>query len=143
MLDFAFNPILKPTELFEWLVADPTVVVVGKEVQMFANEVFHGVLHFSADSSSPTNFTKQRTIIPFPGSVRPYVYVEDNMLYLFYEQYQLPLFRTSHIELRKAEILLDAFGHAVFEWEVASTTILIPDLEWEKIGTLLSLFLLM
>ena len=135
VLDFTFNPILKPTELFEWLVADPTVITIGNEIHMFANEVFHGILHFTANPASPTNFTKQDTIIPFPGSVRPYAHLEEDTLYLFFEQYQLPLFRTSHIMLRKAKVFIDLSGHAVLDWEKSSITILVPELEWEKIGT--------
>jgi len=135
VLDFVNNPILQPTEVFEWLIADPTVVLVGRQIHMFTNEVFHGILHFTADTNMPTNFTKQGTVIPFPGSSRPYALVEDDTIFIFYEQYQLPLFRTSHIMLRKGKIIIDDLGYATFHWEMTSTTILVPELEWEKIGT--------
>ena len=135
VLDFVNNPILQPTEVFEWLLADPTVLIVGRQLHIFANEVFHGILHFTADLAIPTNFTKQDNVIPFPGSTRPYALVEDDTIYLFYEQYQLPVFRTSHIMLRKGKIMIDTLGYATFNWEMASTTVLVPELEWEKIGT--------
>ena len=105
--DYVENPIVEPTELFEWLVADPTVIVVEDEIHMFANEVFHGILHYKASVNEPTNFTKQSTIIGLPGSVRPYAYLQDKMVYLFYEQYQLPIFQDSQIMMRIGRIHVD------------------------------------
>ena len=69
VLDYRENPILKPTELLEWLLGDPTVVLIEEtqEIHMFVNEVFHGILHFSADYSQPTDFTKQAEWRPLIG----------------------------------------------------------------------------
>ena len=112
VLDYRNNPILRPTELLEWLVGDPTVVLIEEtqEIHMFLNEVFHGILHFSANYSHPTEFTKQGAVIGLPGSVRPYVLREGDRLHLYYEQYHLPLYRSSSIMLRTANIIIKQTG---------------------------------
>ena len=43
------------------------------KVHMFVNEVFHGILHYSAHWSEPAVFSKQGPVIPVPGAVR-YIY---------------------------------------------------------------------
>ena len=40
------------------------------KVHMFVNEVFHGILHYSARWSEPAVFSKQGPVIPVPGAVR-------------------------------------------------------------------------
>ena len=61
-----------PTDLLEWLLGDPTVVLFEQqdELHMFVNEVFHGIIHYSANYSDPVNFEKQGSVIPDAGSVR-------------------------------------------------------------------------
>ena len=72
VLDYRHNPILVPTDLLEWLLGDPTVVLFEQqdELHMFVNEVFHGIIHYSANYSDPVNFEKQGSVIPDAGSVR-------------------------------------------------------------------------
>ena len=72
VLDYRHNPILVPTDLLEWLLGDPTVVLFEQEdeLHMFVNEVFHGIIHYSAKYSDPVNFEKHGPIIPDAGSVR-------------------------------------------------------------------------
>jgi len=101
---------------------------------MFANEVFHGILHFTAPLDSPTNFTKHDTVIAFPGSVRPSVLLVGSTLHLYYEQYQLPLFRSSAIMLRTARIIMEG-ETLVFSWEADSLQVFRPELAWEKEGS--------
>ena len=40
------------------------------KVHMFVNEVFHGILHYTARWSEPAVFSKQGPVIPVPGAVR-------------------------------------------------------------------------
>ena len=77
---------------------------------MFLNEVFHGILHFSANYTEPSEYKKEGTVIPFPGAVRPYVLREGDRLYLYYEQYHLPLYRRSSIMVRTADIVIKQTG---------------------------------
>ena len=72
VLDYKDNPILKPSDLLEWILGDPTVVLFDEEneLHMFVNEIFHGILHFKAQFSDPTNFIKQESVIQDAGSVR-------------------------------------------------------------------------
>ena len=53
---------------------------------------------------------KQGTVIGLPGSVRPYVIRVGERLHLYYEQYHLPLYRTSSIMLRTANIIIKETG---------------------------------
>ena len=71
--DYAANPILKTTDLGEWLLGDPTLIVVNSTLHLFANEVFHGIVHYSAPLSTPEVFTKLGHVGWFPGSQRPSV----------------------------------------------------------------------
>ena len=72
VLDYRHNPILVPTDLLEWLLGDPTVVLFEPEdeLHMFVNEVFHGIIHYSTNYSDPFNFEKKGPVIPDAGSVR-------------------------------------------------------------------------
>ena len=68
--DWHANPILEAQGVAEWIIGDPTTVLLGGSaagettcatggnIHMFANEIFHGILHFVAPACSPTNFTK-------------------------------------------------------------------------------------
>ena len=40
------------------------------ELHMFANEIFHGILHFSANYNDPFNFQQVGVVIPDAGAVR-------------------------------------------------------------------------
>merc|ERR1712227_25585 len=67
ILDYRENPILRATDILEWILGDPTIVLLtGEEkleksedqeevgeLHMFANEIFHGILHFSANYNDP------------------------------------------------------------------------------------------
>ena len=112
VFDYRNNPILRPTELLEWLMGDPTVVMIEErqELHLFLNEVFHGILHFSGDLMEPTELRKQGTVIGFPGAVRPYVLRLGDRLHLYYEQYHPPLYRASSIMLRSANIIIKETG---------------------------------
>ena len=112
VFDYRNNPILRPTEALEWLMGDPTVLLIEErqELHMFLNEVFHGILHFSANYTEPSEYKKEGTVIPFPGAVRPYVLREGDKLYLYYEQYHLPLYRRSSIMVRTADIVIKETG---------------------------------
>ena len=112
VLDYRNNPILRPTEPFEWLMGDPTVVLIEEkeELHIFLNEVFHGILHFTGNYSQPTELWKEGTVIAFPGAVRPYVLRDGDRLHLYYEQYHLPLYRRSSIMLRTARIIIRETG---------------------------------
>jgi hypothetical protein len=134
--DYSGNPILTPPDKHEWLLGDPTIISLGNEIHMFANEVFHGIIHLVANKENPTEFTKVDGIVNLPGSVRPYAFISEpeNKLFLFYEQYEFPLYKSSKILLRTASInIID--GHASFDWQKELTEILEPELDWEKIGT--------
>ena len=78
VLDYRHNPILVPTDLLEWLLGDPTVVLFEQEneLHMFVNEVFHGIIHYSANYSDPVNFEKHGPIIPDAGSVRSLTHLD-------------------------------------------------------------------
>ena len=78
VLDYRHNPILVPTDLLEWLLGDPTVVLFEQEddLHMFVNEVFHGIIHYSANYSDPFNFEKHESVIPDAGSVRSMTHCE-------------------------------------------------------------------
>jgi len=131
VFDSASNPILEPPGLLEWILVDPAVIQLGDQIHMFANEVFHGILHFTAPLNSPTNFTKLNTVIAFPGCVRPSILLVGSTLHLYYEQYQLPLFRSSAIMLRTARLIMEG-ETLVLGWEADSVQILRPELAWEK-----------
>jgi len=129
--DFIHNPILQPHGFGEWLLGDPTVIIVNDTIHLWANTVFHGILHYIATVEQPTQFKQIKTTISYPGAVRSYAYhnKENNSVYLFYEQYTLlSLFRNSKI--RMIETKLD--GH--WNWS-RPIDILKPTLDWEKIGT--------
>ena len=68
--DWAINPILSPTEKGEWILGDPTVVQIGEKLHLFANEVFHGILHLEAPLDDPTAFTRVGYAVRDPGSMR-------------------------------------------------------------------------
>ena len=133
VLDFASNPILRPTELGEWILGDPSVLRIGEHLHMFCNEVVHGILHFTASPSSPTSFTRAGSAVALPGAVRPYALLEEDTLHLYYEQYELPLFHTSKLMLRSASVSISSSGEATFVWR-PSQTILRPELSWEREG---------
>lgn len=104
--DSTLNPILQATDNFEWILGDPTVCQLGEEIHMFANEVFHGIVHYTASTSSPLDFTQVGYAVHLPGSVRPYCYHAQNesMLYVFYEQYEFPLYHSSKIMVKTATV---------------------------------------
>ena len=86
VLDYRHNPILVPTDLLEWLLGDPTVVLCEQEeeLHMFVNEVFHGIIHYSANYSDPVNFEKQGSIIPDAGSVRSLTHL---ICWMYFREY--------------------------------------------------------
>ena len=138
VFDFSGNPILRPPDKHEWLLGDPTIINIGNEIHMFANEVFHGIIHLVAPLDSPTEFTKVDGIVNLPGALRAYSFFDEaaSLLYLFYEQYDFPLYKSSRILLRTALTSIDQAGHVTFTWNsVPPTTILQPELSWEQIGT--------
>jgi len=42
------NPILKPSGVGEWILGDPAVLLIGDEIHLWGNEVFHGINHYVA-----------------------------------------------------------------------------------------------
>jgi len=89
--DYSLNPFLLPSDLFEWILGDPTILDISGSRYVFANEVFHGVISYvrSVDSQGEFQYTKLGSAVGKPGAVRPYCYVEGGVLYLFWEQYTL------------------------------------------------------
>jgi hypothetical protein len=132
--DHRDNPLLRPTELAEWILGDPTVIQLGAEVHRVCNEVFHGILHFTAPADAPFKFDKHGVAIARPGAVRPYVMAVGDTLYLYYEQYQLPSFHTSVLMLRTAQVSISGSGVASLGWEADSLVMLRPELSWEMVG---------
>lgn len=128
--DYEGNPILMPSELGEWLLGDPTLLQLGDELHLWGNEVFHGILHFSAKLTDVTNFTKVETSVRLPGANRAYAHFDAarNTVILFYEQYYPPLFRSSKIQWVESKV------DGTWKWS-APTVALEPTLEWEMIGT--------
>ena len=91
--DSTANPILSPSERGEWILGDPTVVQIGDTLHMWANEVFHGILHYTNNESAidPTRFREavgSAAAVRLPGAMRPYAYfdADANVVALFYEQ---------------------------------------------------------
>lgn len=136
--DYSCNPILTATDNFEWILGDPTIVKLGDEIHMFANEVFHGIIHYTASIHSPMEFHQVDSAVSIPGSVRPYAFYaeNENTLYLYYEQYEFPLYHSSNILLKTA-VVSDSDGDNKYDisWNHDATVLLEPTLDWEKIGT--------
>lgn len=137
--DYKTNPILSPVDKFEWVLGDPTVLVLGNQIHMFANEVFHGINHFVASINNPESFTFVDYVTKLPGSARPYVYYDEsaNSVILFYEQYEFPFYNASAIVFREAvPDDVDGDGSYTLRWRSGPPTeILSPELPWETIGT--------
>jgi hypothetical protein len=135
--DFAGNPILKPagsTGIGEWVLGDPTVVLINSTIHMWANEEIHGVLHYTADAADPTKFSLLGETVAKPGANRPYAYYdqEKNSVVLFYEQYTASaLFKAS-----KLVWIESISGPQGGSWKWTSPKVALePTLPWEKIGT--------
>ena len=88
---------MKPSGIGEWILGDPAVLKIGDEIHLWGNEVFHGINHYVSHVSDPMNFTKLEESVILPGAVRATALIEDGKVILFYEQYELPLFRKSKI----------------------------------------------
>lgn len=126
--DWSGNPILTPDAFwFEWILGDPTAIAVDGDVHLFANTVFHGIVHYVADAKTPTSFDRVGTAVWFPGSVRPYAFVRNETAYLFYEQYAFPTYRSSRIMMTSSRV-------GEWKWSRARE-VLKPELSWETIGT--------
>lgn len=132
--DLKSNPILRPTELGEWILGDPTVVQIGSTLHLWANEIFHGIQHYTAPVGSPFEFTHLETSVMWPGADRAYAYFDESTktVVLYYEQYEPPLFNTAKLFWREST----AAGPAGGKWEWSKATLALePTLPWEMVGT--------
>lgn len=84
--DYTGNPFLRP-QTGEWLIGDPTVLQIGDELHLWANEVFHGIMHYVAPMSDPFSFELLEESVILPGAVRGHAMINDGKVVLFYEQY--------------------------------------------------------
>ena len=90
--DLSSNPFLSPTDTFEWILGDPSILdFPSGDRYVLANEIFHGIIVYKRDSQSEGEFSyiKVSPAVKKPGAVRPYCFVEDGIVYLFWEQYTL------------------------------------------------------
>lgn len=117
-VDYADNPLIEPPRP-EFLLGDPAILTPSEgpdgQWHMFANTLL-GIHHFV----SPDGIGWTRTGKMFPG-FRACVHKEDDTYFLFYELFNVPLFR-SHVALRTSKDLE--------RWSAAAT-LLEPDLPWE------------
>eukprot|EP00435_Cladocopium_sp_Y103_P026035 s128_g6.t1 len=136
--DWSLNPIIEAPGL-NWIVGDPTVLQVDKEIIMFTNGALGGIQRYVAQTTDPTFFEDRPPALIKFGTVRPYIFHDQasNTVTLFYEklgmtnevdlQYSAPLlFQASYIAARQAK---------VGEWKFGRPKkILLPTLDWEKEG---------
>eukprot|EP00928_Gymnodinium_smaydae_P023407 TRINITY_DN19333_c0_g1_i1.p1 TRINITY_DN19333_c0_g1~~TRINITY_DN19333_c0_g1_i1.p1 ORF type:complete len:172 (-),score=12.38 TRINITY_DN19333_c0_g1_i1:37-552(-) len=69
--DYLGNPILSASGL-DWILGDPTVLLINGEVHMWTNTLLTGILHYKASASSPLSFERLGTAVPYPGAVRAF-----------------------------------------------------------------------
>ena len=53
--DLKTNPILTPSDRFEWILGDPTILDIGDRRYVLANEIFHGIIVYRQSSDSQLN----------------------------------------------------------------------------------------
>ena len=94
--DYKNNPIIKP---IDWIAGDPTSIIIDNNIHVWANSGISGIYHYIADVNQPWNLVYHDHTILFPGAVRPFVLVDDDIVYLFYEQYKPPFFSKSEINM--------------------------------------------
>ena len=128
--DYALNPILKPRHFAEWIIGDPTVIIYNNEIHLWANEIFHGITHYSAPLNDVFNFTQVERTVPYPGATRPFVLKTNESIILYFEQYTLcSLYRASHLMYIEAKPSTGGWN-----WS-HPRQVLKPLYRWEKIGT--------
>ncbi|GMI45739.1 hypothetical protein TrCOL_g13461 [Triparma columacea] len=130
--DLSSNPFLTPTDTFEWILGDPSILdVPNGDRYVLANEIFHGIIVYKRDSQEEGEFTyiKVSPAVKKPGAVRPYCFVEDGVVYLFWEQYTLRSFYANSVMMMKTGSVSE---DGVLEWNKDETVVLEPELPWEK-----------
>lgn len=114
------NPLVEPIKP-DWMVADPSVltpdITPDGKWHMFANAIIQGIQHFVSDDGIHWQRVAKKLFI----GIRPYVFFEDNLYYLFYEKPDS--IRSSVIALRVSPDLVN--------WSDAKV-ILKPEYGWEK-----------
>jgi len=118
--DHPQNPLVEPIKP-DWMVADPSVLTPDKtpdgKWHMFANAIIQGIQHFVSDDGISWQRVAKKLFI----GIRPYVFLENGIYYLFYEK---PVtLRSSAIALRKSEDLV--------HWSEACV-VCSPELKWES-----------
>lgn len=127
--DWSLNPIIEAPGLLNWIVGDPAVIQVDKEIIMFTNGALGGIQRYVAQTTDPTFFEDRPPALIKFGTVRPYIFHDQasNTVTLFYEQYSAPLlFQASYIAARQATVGKWRFGRP--------KKVLLPTLDWEKEG---------
>jgi predicted GH43/DUF377 family glycosyl hydrolase len=117
-VDHPENPLIAPP-FPEFLLGDPSVVPPGQSPDelwhMFANTL-RGIHHFT--SVDGVHWRRRARV--FPG-MRAFVYREEDLYYLFYEEFSLPMFR-SHLSVRTSSDLR--------HWSEGAV-VLEAELDWE------------
>lgn len=118
--DHPENPLIAPP-FPEFLLGDPTVVLPADGPDglwhMFANTLT-GIYHFT--SSDGVHWRRLGRAF---GGMRAFVFKEDGVFHLFYEEFSVPMFR-SHVSVRTSGDLR--------EWSERSV-VLEPSYEWERV----------
>lgn len=85
--DWSLNPIIEAPGLLNWIVGDPTVIQVEKEIIMFTNGALGGIQRYVAQTTDPTFFEDRPPALIKFGTVRPYIFHDQasNTVTLFYE----------------------------------------------------------
>ena len=125
MEQYALNPIIRPT-FGNPVIADPTFLPPDQtpdgKWHLFSHSLF-GVHHYVSDNGIHWNMLSG---LVSKLSVRPYIYKENDIYYLFYEKVdsirRFP-FYDSHMELMRSSDLI--------HWEKPIPVIL-PSLSWHK-----------
>jgi hypothetical protein len=127
--DYCQNPVLKPVHFGEWILGDPTVVIHNNQIHLWANEIFHGIIHFVAPVDNPFDFSELENSISSPGATRPFALKTKDSVILYFEQYTLSsLYYDSILMYTEAKLT------GGWRW-TQPKQVLSPFLKWEKIGT--------
>ncbi len=119
-VDHPANPLIEPPGWWEWLIADPTVVIPeespDRSFHLFAHSL-RGIHHYLSDDG----ILWRRIAGPLFAGLRPFIHREGNLYYLFYEVFS-PI-RGSYIAARTSSDLT--------AWS-DEKLILSPLFQWEK-----------